>query len=425
MAGAIHAATSKATPVDADEFGGADSAASFGFKRFTWANLKATLKTYFDTLYAALAHASRHKSGGADAIKLDELAAPTDVTTLNATTSAHGLLKKLGGGTTNFLRADGTWAAPAGGGAALIRATGSVQGYTDMGTGDDPGSQAYLVLNFSAYDGGLWQLQLDGEYCDQEATAEFEAPALLNCPGWTWDGTSTLVKDVVGGDVTYSINNTNAPPNVATFNDGYDDGEGSSGPAVALIDFTTAAGIWAIVADEVSYPQEPYVAGSGIPISINTPTGWHWTGSGELIQDSEGPGHSVSIAGPYTPPVADEFYPGSEPIIGIPPSGAVTETPLIQPLAGKKIRCLPPFYVKATLGVSYDIALKSGGLYESVVQDLTDNGDIWGAVAPNADFIERAILGYSDGDGESLVLRITGAIPEGGTASVMVIAQQD
>lgn len=51
----------------------------------------------------------------ADSIKLDELAAPTDVTTLNATTSAHGLLPKLGGGTTNFLRADGAWAAPAAG----------------------------------------------------------------------------------------------------------------------------------------------------------------------------------------------------------------------------------------------------------------------------------------------------------------------
>lgn len=62
------------------------------------------------------AHATSHKTGGSDAIKLDELAAPTDVTTLNATVSAHGLLPKLGGGTTNYLRADGTWAQPAGGG---------------------------------------------------------------------------------------------------------------------------------------------------------------------------------------------------------------------------------------------------------------------------------------------------------------------
>ena len=41
-------------------------------------------------------------------IKLDELAAPTDVTTLNATTSAHGLLKKLSNVATEFL--DGTGA---------------------------------------------------------------------------------------------------------------------------------------------------------------------------------------------------------------------------------------------------------------------------------------------------------------------------
>lgn len=36
----------------------------------------------------------------------------TDITTNNATTGVHGLLPKLGGGTTNFLRADGSWAAP-------------------------------------------------------------------------------------------------------------------------------------------------------------------------------------------------------------------------------------------------------------------------------------------------------------------------
>lgn len=61
------------------------------------------------------AHASSHASGGADAVKLDDLAAPDDNTDLDATTSAHGLLPKLGGGTTNFLRADGTWATPPGG----------------------------------------------------------------------------------------------------------------------------------------------------------------------------------------------------------------------------------------------------------------------------------------------------------------------
>lgn len=46
-----HAAAGKATPVDADEIPLVDSAASWALKKLTWANLKATLKTYFDALY--------------------------------------------------------------------------------------------------------------------------------------------------------------------------------------------------------------------------------------------------------------------------------------------------------------------------------------------------------------------------------------
>lgn len=54
IAPGTHAATSKTTPVDADELSLVDSAASNVLKKLTWANLKATLKTYFDTLYASL-----------------------------------------------------------------------------------------------------------------------------------------------------------------------------------------------------------------------------------------------------------------------------------------------------------------------------------------------------------------------------------
>lgn len=43
--------TSKATPVDADLIPLSDSVSSFGIKKLSWLNLKATLKTYFDTLY--------------------------------------------------------------------------------------------------------------------------------------------------------------------------------------------------------------------------------------------------------------------------------------------------------------------------------------------------------------------------------------
>lgn len=54
IAPGTHAATSKATPVDADELPLVDSAASNVLKKLTWANLKATLKTYLDTLYAPI-----------------------------------------------------------------------------------------------------------------------------------------------------------------------------------------------------------------------------------------------------------------------------------------------------------------------------------------------------------------------------------
>jgi hypothetical protein len=47
-----HAATSKATPVDADELALLDSATTFSIKKFTWANLKALLQTTLPFLQA-------------------------------------------------------------------------------------------------------------------------------------------------------------------------------------------------------------------------------------------------------------------------------------------------------------------------------------------------------------------------------------
>lgn len=49
-----HAASGKSTPIDADEMPIVDTAAANVLKKLTWVNLKATLKTYFDTLYLAV-----------------------------------------------------------------------------------------------------------------------------------------------------------------------------------------------------------------------------------------------------------------------------------------------------------------------------------------------------------------------------------
>jgi len=69
VASSIHGVDGKTTPVDADEVGLIDSAASNVLKVLTWANIKATLKTYFDTLYNNYSlenHASNHTDGTDD-----------------------------------------------------------------------------------------------------------------------------------------------------------------------------------------------------------------------------------------------------------------------------------------------------------------------------------------------------------------------
>lgn len=68
IAAMIHAATSKTTPIDADELGIWDSV-SAALRKCTWANIKSTLKTYFDGIYSALGHTHAHndttsKQGG-------------------------------------------------------------------------------------------------------------------------------------------------------------------------------------------------------------------------------------------------------------------------------------------------------------------------------------------------------------------------
>jgi len=65
------------------------------------------------------AHAASHKTGGSDAIKLDELDTPTDNTNLNATTAHHGLLRKLDNYADHYLNGQGNWSTPSGAGDML------------------------------------------------------------------------------------------------------------------------------------------------------------------------------------------------------------------------------------------------------------------------------------------------------------------
>lgn len=73
-----HNATAKTTPVDNDEVPLLDSAASYAFKKLTWSNIKATLKTYFDTLYTIAA--STTVSGIVELATSSEIDTGTDST---------------------------------------------------------------------------------------------------------------------------------------------------------------------------------------------------------------------------------------------------------------------------------------------------------------------------------------------------------
>lgn len=79
VAPATHAAPSNPTPVDADEIPLTYSALGYTLNRVTWANVKATLKTYFDAVYAALAGSSSQvfsvaaATSPAHAVRLDQM----------------------------------------------------------------------------------------------------------------------------------------------------------------------------------------------------------------------------------------------------------------------------------------------------------------------------------------------------------------
>ena len=132
----IDSLTAKTTPVDADEFVLADSTSTFSLKKLTWSNIKATLKTYFDTLYDNfIANDSRVK------------------TALNASGTAP-------------IYACRAWVNFNGTGTVAIRASGNVSSITDNGTGN-------YTVNFTT-------AMTDSNYC-----VEFTHGTSVNNDGCT------------------------------------------------------------------------------------------------------------------------------------------------------------------------------------------------------------------------------------------------
>jgi hypothetical protein len=122
-------------------------------KKITWANIKASLKTYFDTLYATVAQANATHTGdatGATALTVvkingvslaglgtgllknttgtgvPSIAVNSDLPTMTATVG--GAVPTPPNNTTTFLRGDGTFATPAGSGDMVLASVQSVTG---------------------------------------------------------------------------------------------------------------------------------------------------------------------------------------------------------------------------------------------------------------------------------------------------------
>jgi hypothetical protein len=113
----IAGATLKVTPIDADSIGLSDSAASNVLKKLTWANVKATLKTYFDTLYANITHTHAES---------DITNLVSDLAGKSSTGHTHSGLAPVGGTSGQVLKKntatdyDYSWAADATGGGGAI-----------------------------------------------------------------------------------------------------------------------------------------------------------------------------------------------------------------------------------------------------------------------------------------------------------------
>jgi len=92
----INGATAKTTPIDADMIGIMDSAASNILKKLSWANIKATLKTYFDTVYVPL---TRTVNG--HALSADVTVTASDVGLGSVTNNAQ--VKKAASSTNGYI----------------------------------------------------------------------------------------------------------------------------------------------------------------------------------------------------------------------------------------------------------------------------------------------------------------------------------
>lgn len=134
--------------------------------------------------------------------KLDDLSAPDDNTDLNSSTTAHGLLRKLTGGTTNFLREDGAWAAPPGSGGG-----GGITNISDAGDVTFTSIQDEDIIRYDN-DNSEW---INGKLVNAniDAAAAIATSKLADGASFvTLTGSQTLTNKTLTSPIISTISNT-------------------------------------------------------------------------------------------------------------------------------------------------------------------------------------------------------------------------
>jgi hypothetical protein len=177
------------------------------------------------------AHQASHNNGGGDALKLDDLATPDDNTDLNATTTYHGLLKKLDNDSAHFMNGQGNWVAV------------DMSGDTSPSLGGDLDADGNTIFN-----GGLQGVYEVYHNIGNADVVDADSVATAQTP--TGSGPITLTASPVTTTIprritVTTLNNETGTTYTITYKDQY--GASQVSGATAFPDTTTedaAGGIW-------------------------------------------------------------------------------------------------------------------------------------------------------------------------------------
>lgn len=247
VGGAVHGTSSKTTPVDADEVPLIDSAASNTLKKLTWANLKATIKAYYDVVTATLENktfdlGSNTLTGttaqfntalsdgdfatlaGTETLPNKSLTSPTITGTAVLPTTAELRSFNTVDQTTNYERARAYWNSNTFTIATEVGGTGTQRGITingssafmnltaggiAMGRGST-GATTIVSLStttFTASSGTQTMLSV-APTVSQSSTAGYTALLINPTESGTGSGSKKLIDAQVGSSSKFTVDNT-------------------------------------------------------------------------------------------------------------------------------------------------------------------------------------------------------------------------